>query len=118
LADSGFAGTMMSQLTLAAVVVVAGVELVDDGDGLVLAPDEGAAEGLAELPRAPSLTLSECPPPERTTTAPIPSPSAAGMAKITAVRAARFLPRLRHADRRLVDIRSTSMSPMTLPEAR
>jgi hypothetical protein len=92
LALSGFAGTMMSQLTLTAAVVVAAAEPLADA----------LAEALALTPRAAWLMI-EFPPPETAMKTPIAAPSATGMASGTATRAMRFRPvRRRHADLRPV----------------
>ena len=81
---SGFAGTMMSQLTLAAAAVVA-VELLADGAAL--------AEELALAPTPSAVWLMvEFPPPETAMKTPIVTPSATGMASGTAMRAMRFGP--------------------------
>jgi hypothetical protein len=94
LALSGFAGTMMSQLTLGAAVVA--VEPLADGAALA---EELA---LALAPRAAWLMV-EFPPPENAMKTPIVTPSATGMASVTAVRGMRFRPaRRRHADLRPV----------------
>ena len=95
---SGFAGTMMSQLTFAA-VVVAGVVLLE-------------AEGLAEAPSAVSLMLAECWP-RTTITIPISSASATGMAIVTATRAERlWLLRRRGAGLCPENIQPTSLSAL------
>jgi hypothetical protein len=105
-ADSGFAGTMMSQLTLAAVVVVVPVPPVD-ADAL--------AEALALAPSAAGLMV-EFPPPETAMNAPMATPSATGMATGTAIRAMRLRPaRRRHADLRPEIIQFTSMSAYFAP---
>jgi hypothetical protein len=86
---SGFAGTMMLQLTLVVEVVVA-VE-VADGDGL--------AEGLAFAPSAVWLMVDGLLP-ENASTIAMVTPSTTGMATGTAKRAAQLRPpRRRAADR-------------------
>ena len=91
---SGFAGTIMSQLTLTAVVVAAAEPLAD-----------ALAEALALAPSAAWLMV-EFPPPETAMKTPMPTPSATGMASGTAMRAIRLWPvRRRHADLRPAIIR-------------
>jgi hypothetical protein len=96
---SGFAGTMMSQLTFAAAAVVAGVVLPE-------------ADGLAEAPSAASLMLVECWP-RTTMTIPMSSPSATGIAIVTAMRAKRlWLLRRRGAGLCPENIQPTSLSAL------
>ena len=96
LALSGFAGTMMSQLTFAAAAVAAGVVLL-------------AAEGLADAPSAAGSIVVELVP-RTTMTIAISSPSATGMARMAAIRVPRFqFARRRRADLRPVTIQFTSI---------
>jgi hypothetical protein len=98
---------------------VAAPELVDGqgaGDALAAAaaaaglPDAaGLADGEAHAPIADWLMV-ETGPPETARMIPRVSPNAIGIARGTAMRAARlFLPRRRHADRCPLSIQSTSM---------
>jgi hypothetical protein len=109
-AVSGFAGTMMSQLTFAAaaagavaVAVGAGLAALTDGDGV--AP----GEALALAPAAVWLMAVLDGPPVNARTAPSVRPRAIGMARGTAMRAARLCGRRRHAGLCPVRIQSTSM---------
>ena len=105
-AVSGFAGTMMSQLTLAAAVVVP----VLDPDGAT--DGEALGDALAEAPRAASPRLVTVERPATATTTPITRPNTTGIAIVTAIREEGFL-RLyrRHANRSLLIIGSdTSVS--------
>src|SRR6266851_386152 len=105
---SGFDGTMMSQLTLAAAAAAAtGAVAVAAADGAAIA--EALPEGLAEAPRA-DWSICVVLPPETARMIPRVRPNAIGMARGTAIRAARLLPpRRRHADRCPLSIQSTSM---------
>src|SRR5260370_31272536 len=95
---------MMSQLTLAA---AAGAAAVDVGAGL--ADAEALPDGLAAAPRA-DWSIFVALPPETARMIPRVRPNAIGMARGTAIRAARLLlPRRRHADRCPLSIQSTSM---------
>jgi hypothetical protein len=79
---SGFAGTMMSQLTLAAVVVpVPDPEGAEDGaaDGAAL------ADALGEAPRAASPSLVTAERPATATTIAITRPNSTGIAIATAL---------------------------------
>src|SRR6202044_2636615 len=76
---SGFAGTMMSQLTLADAVVVP----VADPDGA--ADGEALADALAEAPSAASPRLVTAERPAIATTTPITSPNTTGIAMMTAI---------------------------------
>jgi hypothetical protein len=100
---SGFAGTMMSQLTLAAAVVVP----VPDPDGAVDGATDGEALGdaLAEAPSAASPRSVTAERPATATTIPITRPNTTGIAIATAIREELFL-RLyrRHANRSLLSI--------------
>jgi hypothetical protein len=98
-AVNGFAGTTMSQLTLAAVVVAV---LVDDGS---LALAEGLAPNAAGLAVVESLS-------ETAMTIPRTRAIASGIARVTAMRAVRLRPARRQ---RLVAIQFASMSLPTLP---
>jgi hypothetical protein len=111
-AVSGFAGTMMSQLTFAAaaagavavaVAVGAALAALTDGDGV--AP----GEALALAPAAVWLMAVLEGPPVNARTAPSVRPRAIGMARGTAMRAARLCGRRRHAGLCPVRIQSTSM---------
>ena len=79
-AESGFAGTMMSQLTLAAAVVVP----VLDPDGA--ADGEALGDALAEAPSAASPRLVTVERPATATTIPITRPNTTGIATATAIR--------------------------------
>jgi hypothetical protein len=98
---------MMSQLVFVVDVVaaaeVAGAEAEGDADGDAL-PD-----GVAAAPSADWLIVAALFP-ETARTIPRVRPNAIGMARGTAIRAARpLLPRRRHADRCPLSIQSTSM---------
>src|SRR6266566_2466948 len=104
---SGFAGTMMSQFMLAAAAGAAGAVAVAAADGAAIA--EALPEGLAEAPRA-DWSMCVVLPPETARMIPRVRPNAIGMARGTAIRAARLLPpRRRHADLCPLSIQSTSM---------
>ena len=111
---SGFAGTMMSQLTLAAAAAAGAAVgrrrrrvVVGAADAAATAA-EALADGLAEAPRA-DWSICVVLPPETARMIPSVSPNAIGMARGTARRAARLLPPRRHADRCPLCIQSTSM---------
>jgi hypothetical protein len=78
--------------------------------GPVAVPDgEALADGLAEFPTA-VWAMCVVLPPETARMIPRVRPNAIGMARGTAIRAARLLPpRRRHADRCPLSIQSTSM---------
>src|SRR5580698_8585913 len=104
---SGFAGTMMSQLTLAAAGAAGAVAVAVAGRS---AGAEPPPDGLDEPPRADSVTCVVLPP-ETARTTPRVRPNAIGTARGTAIRAARLLPpRRRDADRCPLSIPSTSVS--------
>jgi hypothetical protein len=103
---------MMSQLTFAAaaagagaVAVGAALAALTDGDGV--APGEALA--LAVAPAAVWLMAVLEGPPVNARTAPSVRPRAIGMARGTAMRAARLCGRRRHAGLCPVRIQSTSM---------
>src|ERR1700678_2646205 len=102
---------MMSQLTFAA-VVVAGVDEPGDalGGALARADADALPDGDADAPSADWSILVVLPP-DTAMMMPRVRPSAIGMPRGTARRAARlFRVRRRHADRCPVRIRSTSFS--------
>ena len=104
---SGFAGTMMSQLGLFDdTAATAGAFAA----GAFAAPAaEALADGLAESPAA-VWAMCVVLPPEAAMMIPRVRPNAIGMARGTAIRAARLLPpRRRHADLCPLSIQSTSM---------
>src|SRR5271165_6871200 len=139
---SGFAGTMMSQLTLAAAagadalaealgqgdagsdagaeadagsvadavaVAVAGSVAEAVAGAMVETSAAGLAAGASQEPSADWL-ITENPCPETAKMIPRVRPNAIGMARGTAIRAARLLPpRRRHTDRCPLCIQSTSM---------
>jgi hypothetical protein len=101
----------MSQLTLAVEVVVVAVDVgsADVGSAGADADAEALPDGLAEAPRA-DWKIFVVLPPETARIIPRVRPSAIGMARGTARRAARLrLPRRRHADRCPLSIQSTSI---------
>jgi hypothetical protein len=119
---SGLAGTMMSQFTLATVVTGGGAtDALADAEALAhwpagaVGPLDGPADAEA---LAPALThdpradwsIVVAPLFETARMIPRVKPNAIGMARGTAMRAARlFLLRRRHADRCPLSIQSTSM---------
>jgi hypothetical protein len=98
---------------LALAAGAAGLPLAAGAAPLALA----AAE--AQLPRADCSIVVALPPPETAMMIPRVRPNAIGMARGTAMRAARLLPRRRGADRCPLSIQSTSMwnSPGDAPGA-
>ncbi len=121
---SGFAGTMMSQFTLAAAAACAGAAGVDalgealeqgaaaDAEAAAAGADAtaaGLADAATQLPSADWLIVVLLLP-ETAMMIPSVRPNAIGMARGTAMRAARLLrPRRRHPDRCPLSMQSTSM---------
>ena len=87
---SGFAGTMMSQLTLSAAVTGAVTGAVAVAAGLGEPLPEALGEGDAVAPAAACWIVVCCVPPERASMTPSVRPSAIGMASGIARRAARL----------------------------
>jgi hypothetical protein len=112
-AVSGFAGTTMSQLTLAAAAAAAGAVAVAAGLAAALAAADALALGLAVAPAADCWMVVLDGPPVNARTAPSVRPNAIGMARGTAMRAARLCGRRRHAGLWPVRIQSTSMMMMS-----
>src|SRR6266700_3426429 len=126
---SGSAGTMMSQSVLSAAACAGAPDPDADGHGDGAAEaDAGAlplATGALALAAAEAqLPSADCSivvvlPPETARMIPRVRPKAIGMARGTAMRAARLCPRRRHADLCPLSIQSTSMwkSPGDAPGA-
>jgi hypothetical protein len=105
-----------------ALPLAAGAAALAAGAGAAALPLAAGAAALA-LAAAEAQPMADCsivvalPPPETARIIPRVRPNAIGMARGTAMRAARLLPRRRGADRCPLSIQSTSMwkSPVTLP---
>jgi hypothetical protein len=96
-ADAAALAVASSALAVASGAVALAVAVASESAALVLLLALGAAE--AQEPKAAWSTVIALPPPETARMIPRVRPSAIGMARGTAIRAARLFRRRRHADR-------------------